>query len=102
MHIVLISGYELDFKNMLKIVSSNDSKYNKLMKKCTKRPGYTKDSAYQIDIEGFLCFKNQIYIPNQSNIKQIIFKELHDNPCAGHPRYHKLITNFKKYFYWPI
>ena len=68
---------------MLKILSSSDSKYKNLMEKCTHKYDNTKDSAYQIDTEGFLLFKNWIYVPNQSNIKQIIFKELHDNPYAG-------------------
>ena len=38
---------------------------------------------------------------DQPNIKQIIFRELHDSPYAGHPRYEKLITTLKKDFYWP-
>ena len=62
------------------------------MEKCTHRYDNTKDSAYQIDIEGFLCFKNQIYIPNQLQIKKDIFKGLHDNPYFEHLGYHNLIT----------
>ena len=52
---------------------------------------------YQTDVEGFLHFKNQIYVPNQYNVKQVIFKELHDNLYAGHPGYQKFITALKKY-----
>ena len=40
-------------------------------------------------------------MPNQYNIKHVIFKELHDKPYAGHPRYHKFITALKKDFYLP-
>ena len=92
MRTVVIRGYESAFKNMLKTVSSSDSEYNKLMEKCTNKPDYIEDNAYHIDAEGFLHFKHRIYVPNQGNIKQIIFRELHDNHCVGHRGYHKLIT----------
>ena len=39
-------------------------------------------------------------MPNQYNVKHVIFKELHDNPYAEHPGYQKFITTLKKYFYW--
>ena len=55
---VLISGYESAFKNMLKTLSSSDYDYNNPMEKCTHRYNNTKDSAYHIDTEGFMCFKN--------------------------------------------
>ena len=57
LHTVLISGYELEFKNMLKTISSNDSEYNKLMEKYTNMLDYTEDSAYHIDVEGFVDLK---------------------------------------------
>ena len=101
MHTVAISGYELEFKNMLNIIFGDDLEYNKLREKSIKRSDITEESAYQIDAEGFLCYKNCIYVPNQSNIKQIIFRELHDNPCARHLGYQKLISALKKDFYWP-
>ena len=73
---------------MLKKVAGNDlDQYNKLMEKCINKSDIIKEYAYQIDVEGFMCYKNHIYVPNQTNLKQIIFKELHDNPCATHPKY---------------
>ena len=83
---------------MLKLVSGNDPDYVKLMKKCIHKPDNVEDSLYKIDTEGFLLFKIWIYVPNQSNIKHIIFRELHDNPYAGHPGYHKFIIALKKDF----
>ena len=58
----------------------------------------TEENLYQIDTEGFLRFKNRIYVPNQHSIKQVIFKELHDNPYVGHPGYHKFLMALKKDF----
>ena len=40
-------------------------------------------------------------MPNQYSVKQVIFKELYDNPYTGHLGYHKFITTLKKDFFWP-
>ena len=80
---------------MLKIVASNDSKYNKLIEKCTHELDSIENSAYQIDTEGFLHFQNQI--SNQENIKQIIFKELHDT-LRKISMISKFYNNIKKRF----
>ena len=53
----------------------------------------TEESVYQIHIDGFLHFKNRIYVPNQNNINQIIFTELHDNLFARNPGSLKFITS---------
>ena len=79
------NGYELEFKTLMKIVENSDCECNKLIKKQSHRFGIIEDSVYQIDTIRFMCYKNRIYLQNQENIKQIIFKELHDNPYAGHP-----------------
>ena len=95
LHTMLINGHELEFKTMLKTVASNDSKYNKLIEKCTHRLDNFENSAYQIDTEVFLHFQNRIYVPNQENIKQIIFKELHD-PLRKISKISKIYNNIKK------
>ena len=68
------------------------------MEKCNQEIFRTEESLHQIDAEGHQCFKNQIYVPNQNNVKHIIFRELHDNMYPG---YQKFITALKKYLYWP-
>ena len=59
------------------------------------------ENLYQVDAEGFLRFKNRIYVPNQYSVKHVIFKELHDNPYARHLGYQKFITTLMKDLYWP-
>ena len=51
LQIVLFSGYESEFKNLLKTISSSDFEYNKLMEKCTYISDNKEDSAYHIDAE---------------------------------------------------
>ena len=46
LYTVAISGYESEFKNLLKIISSNDSEYNKLKGKCFNSYNNIMDHAY--------------------------------------------------------
>ena len=83
----------------MKTITSNDSKYNKLNGKCVSRADNSIHGAYHIDAEGYMCYKNHIYVPNRLSIKQTIFKEFHDNPCARHPGYQKFTSALNKDFY---
>ena len=71
---MLISNYEYEFKNLLKEASTNDEQYRNWVEKCNQENLGMEESMYQIDAEGFICFKNRIYVPNQYNINNIIFK----------------------------
>ena len=66
-----------------------------MMEQCSHKYYLDTANEYQVDVEGFLHFKNRIYVPNQYSIKQVIFKELHDNLYARHPGYQKFITSLK-------
>ena len=72
-----------------------------LREKYVNRTNNIGDEAYHIDGEGYLRHKNHMYVPSQLRIKQIIFKELHDNPCVGNSGYQNLISALNKYLYWP-
>ena len=74
MYSILISDYESEFKNLLKEASNNDKQYTSWVEKCNQEIFRIEESLYQIDTEWFLRFKNWIYVPNQNNIKQTIFR----------------------------
>ena len=74
LHSVLLSNYESKFKTSLKEALINDEHYGNWMKKCNQKNLGTDENLYQIDTEGFLHFKNQIYVPNQYSIKQVILR----------------------------
>ena len=57
MHIVLISGDESKFRNLLKIVSVQDPEYKKLLKKCTNIYEYATKNVHHIDAGIFFHFK---------------------------------------------
>ena len=41
------------------------------------------------------------YVPNDSEIKQVILREYHDIPIAGHLGQNKTLTTVLAEFYWP-
>jgi len=50
---------------------------------------------------GLLWYKqNRLYVPKR-RIKDVLLKECHDGPLAGHGGAKYTITFFKKSYYWP-
>ena len=83
---------------MVKEASVKREKYENWIKKCKQNIFGTPENLYRIDAKGFLHFKNRIYVPNQLNVKHMVFKELHDNPYAGHPDYQNLLIAINEDF----
>jgi hypothetical protein len=44
--------------------------------------------------------KNRIYVPSSGELSNLILKEMHDFPYAGHPGYQKTITAVRSQFFW--
>jgi hypothetical protein len=45
--------------------------------------------------------KNRIYVPSSGELGNLVLKEMHDVPYAGHPGYQKTITTVRSQFFWP-
>jgi hypothetical protein len=45
--------------------------------------------------------KNRIYVPSSIEMRNLVLKEMHDVPYAGHPDYQKIITVVRSQFFWP-
>jgi hypothetical protein len=44
--------------------------------------------------------KNIIYVPSSGELRDFVFKEMHDVPYVGHLGYHKMITTIISQFFW--
>jgi hypothetical protein len=44
--------------------------------------------------------KNRIYVPSSRELRNLVLKEMHDVPYAGHPGYQKTITTVRSQFFW--
>jgi hypothetical protein len=50
---------------------------------------------------GLLWYKqNRLYVPKR-RLRDVLLKECHDGPLAGHGGAKCTITFFKKFYYWP-
>nr|MDZ8003588.1 RNase H-like domain-containing protein [Nostoc sp. DedSLP05] len=47
-----------------------------------------------------LTYKNRIYLPKTSKLKNIVLKEHHESPTAGHSGFQKTYERIKRSFFW--
>ena len=40
----------------------------------------------------------RVYLPDDPDLRQALFREVHDSPLAGHPGYHKMIIYVRRHF----
>ena len=52
--------------------------------------------------DGFIKFRDMIYVFDSSELKKVILREFHAKPYLGQPCYHKTLTEVKNFYYWPI
>ena len=43
----------------------------------------------------------RVFVPNNTTLRELIFKEAHDTPFAGHPGFHKMFKYISKRFFGP-
>jgi hypothetical protein len=61
-----------------------------------------KIKKYEIKEDGLLMHKNRIYVPSSGELRNVVLKEMHDVPYAGHLGYHKTIIAVRSHLFWPI
>ena len=44
---------------------------------------------------------DRVYVPNVGDIRNMVMKETHDVPYAGHSGYQKTVAAVRKKYYWP-
>jgi hypothetical protein len=59
-----------------------------------------KIKEYEIKEDILLMHKSRIYVPSSGELKNLVLKEMHDVPYAGHPGYRKTITTVRIQFFW--
>ena len=55
---------------------------------------------YYLTIDGLVRFRDVIYVPNNSGIKNVILREFHAKPYLSHSSYQKTMNVVKKFYYW--
>jgi hypothetical protein len=60
-----------------------------------------KIEEHNLDNDEILTYRRRIYLPNSLELKNLILREIHNVPYAGHPGYQKTIAVVKSQYYWP-
>jgi hypothetical protein len=55
----------------------------------------------QQKVEDYELYRNIIYVPNSTELRSTILKEMHNLPYVGHPGYQKKNSAAKSQYYWP-
>jgi len=66
-----------------------------------KKPKESKFEGYELENDGILRFHGRMYIPDNRDLRDTIFKEAHRAVYCAHPGVKKMYTNTKKLFFWP-
>eukprot|EP00253_Pinus_taeda_P005649 PITA_05649 len=86
---ISISGWKSPFLEMIKEISDQDAEYQQLKLQIQQSASGNSQPEYELDDAGLIYFKQRLYVPNQSRIKNLIMDEFHISHYAGHPGYQK-------------
>ena len=60
-----------------------------------------KSEDYKLEKGDILLYKGRTCLSNSQKLKNLIIKEMHNVPYAGHLGYQKTIVAVKSQYYWP-
>jgi hypothetical protein len=101
LHATSISTYQTDLKGISSEAAKEDLKYMELVTKLQQGKMQPKVEDYELGFDGILLYINRVYVPNSFDLRNVILKEMHNVPYAGHPVYQKTISAVKSQYYWP-
>ena len=73
-----------------------DEIYQKLQATTKEESTESIIKGYSLNKDGFLLFKDKLYVPNVSKVKLLILGEVHKTPYSGHPGYQKNYNHAEK------
>jgi hypothetical protein len=101
MHATTISMYQSYLKHRIMETAKSDLQYKDLVAKLQQGNLQHKIEEYKLDKDEIIMCMGKIYVPNSQELKNMILKETHNVPYAGHPGYQKTIATAKSKYYWP-
>jgi hypothetical protein len=99
LHVVAISMYRNDMKNIFLEAANTDLQYKGLVAKLQQCEEPQPKEGYTMGADGLLLYKNIVYVPNVRELKLEILKEMHNVAYVGHPRYQKTVEAIKRHYF---
>jgi hypothetical protein len=59
-----------------------------------------KAKGFSEDEQGTIWFEKRICVPNDADLRKLIFQEAHETPYSIHPRNTKMYIDVKERFWW--
>jgi hypothetical protein len=100
MHATVVSMHQSDLKRRILDGLLIDQHYLQVKEKLQQGSVQHNVKEYEIKEDGLLMHKNRIYVPSPGELRNLVLKEMHDVPYAGHPGYQKTITTVRSQFFW--
>jgi hypothetical protein len=100
-HIAAISMYETYLKDKILATTNSDQNYLKIKETLQQENFQQKFNYYELKVDGILVYKGKVYVPNSSELKNAVLKEMHKVPYAGHRGYQKRIVAVRCQYIWP-
>jgi len=79
----------------------HDDKYQQLRHRLQQQGEGNRDEKYHLMVDGLVRFRNNTYVPIDSELKKLILREFHVKSYSYHPGYQKTFTTVKKLYHWP-
>lgn len=101
-----MSSYGSELQDRILQAGQRDDKYREIVHRLQKNTGAVtstgdRDADYHRTTDGLVRFRDMIYVPNCSELKNLILREFHAKPYSGHLGYQKTLTMVNKFYYWP-
>jgi hypothetical protein len=101
MQVTTISMYQTDLCDIILEVSKSYLHYMDISVTLQQGMSQHKFEGYELREDGILMYRCQVYVPNDQELKRLIFSEMHKVPYVGHLGYQKTIVTVKKQYFWP-
>jgi hypothetical protein len=86
-HITTIIMYMIDLKDKVIVAANSDQHYVKIKETLQQGNFQQKINYYEMKEDGILMYKGKVYVMNSNELKNVVLKEMHNVPYAGHPGY---------------
>jgi hypothetical protein len=101
MYMEAIIMYTTDLKDGILEVANLDQHYLKVKDTLHQGNLQHKFNYYDLKEDGILMYKGKIYVPNSSELKNTVLREMHNVPYVGHLGYQKTIVVVRSQYFWP-
>jgi hypothetical protein len=97
LHVSTISMYMTYLKNK---EANPDHLYLQIKENLQQKNSQQKFKNYELKEDGILLYKGKVYVPNSTELKNILLREMHNVPYVGHSGYKKPITAVRSQYFW--